>query len=94
MGSVGKHVDDTGAGAAVTRLMHKNLRIARECGGIAANVNDASGRLPWRRPLPIPARLDRRGAGRLVWLPQRRQGIHKCESAFPRRVDEPLVCNA
>ena len=75
---VRKHVDDAGERAAVTACVDQHTRVARQGGGVAADVNNAF------RALPIVGLL----------RVQIRQGFDERKGAFAGRVDQPFVGHA
>ena len=70
--------------------MHQQARVARQGGGVAADVDDALGRLPG-----FGAGRQRLGVfGADACLMDGGQCLHQREGAFAGRVDQPTVGRA
>ena len=88
-----EHIDRASGRATVTRVVHQQARVARQSGGVAADVNDAF----WWCPATHQRRLWRGLTlfhNRLVTqalLVQVSQRFGQGKRAFARRVYQPFV---
>src|SRR5688572_9520398 len=76
-GRIREHVHHACRSTAIARLVHQQARIARQCRGVAAHIDDA----PRGRPPPPQFRL----------LVQVRQRLGQRKRAFARRVHQPAL---
>ena len=86
MRRVREHVDHAGCSQFVARLMHQQAGIARQRGGVAADVDDAFGRLPVGRGHEGAFRAQ--ADALLVDVCQR---LGQRKRTLARRIDQPLV---